>query len=130
MPDIELAFAGQDLRHHRLRADLGQVFLAQAVLLHEEAQYLVPWCIRDGEVLAVVGADQVAHLCGQGCQRVAFGTADLVEQLVEDRDQGVVVRFGLWRSEQGRHVAPMLRRLLQDGAHLSPHFHWLRSYSL
>ncbi|MCY1305443.1 hypothetical protein D9M70_552500 [compost metagenome] len=61
----------------------------------------------------IVSSNQVAHLRGQGGERVMFNAGDLVEQFVESLNQGIVISLGLRGREQRSNIAPVFRGLFQ-----------------
>ncbi len=72
------ALTGQDVGDAALRRAVRQVVLPKAVLVYQKAQHLFGWCLRNLEILILVGFHLIGEVVQYIGQRVAFIVTDVV----------------------------------------------------
>lgn len=88
---VQLPVACQHLGNHALVAHLGQLRLAQAMLLHQKAQGLRGRGIGHGVRALVMGLQQIGQQCKQVFLRAAFSGLAAIGQCVHQRQQALIV---------------------------------------
>ncbi len=116
LANIELPFARQDFRNHALTANLVQIALFDAVLLHQKLECLHAGNVGQRMVFGLKVLDQVADDIDQTHRGMVFVASGLIQQGFEHRHHPLVVRFvpdggdiggaakGLPRREQVLHL--------------------------